>query len=139
MKNIFTLIVVLILAQVSCQVTSSGCENGVVYTFLDKSETFDDAILSCQAQNSTLAILPDLATTEAANDFLTRIDVGAAWIGLRREETGGALTDVDPTEPSAFNFIDGTPFVDDFASIRGVSPWRQERPNNDNGNEACVR
>lgn len=137
MKGIILMTVMLIKISTS-QVTESSCENGVKFTVVAERQIFDEATLTCQSRNATLAILPDKATTDAANDFLNRINAEATWIGLSRVADID-LGDSDPRDPSTFSFIDGTSFVDGFASVRGELPWRDDRPNNLLENEACVR
>lgn len=117
-------------------------DNQFEFLLLNESQlSFDDALLACQALNddSQLASLPDSDTTDFVNDFLQGIDfTDDIWIGLQRPLDSDFNDNDDLEDPSLFSFLDGTEFVDNFAQTARQDPWRDNQPDNDQDDEACV-
>lgn len=119
-------------------------EREVEYLYIDSVSNFPEAETGCEEQDPTaeLASLSDIETTHFVNNFIESIKdtVQSFWIGLTRPsdaelEANGTTNFGDPT---LYTFTDMTKIVEDsFASERGESPWKQNKP--DGGkNKACI-
>ena len=92
------------------------------YQFCADTKTWTDARDQCTLWGYSLTTIEDEAEDQMFNEYITRTEIGSAWIGLndRGEENEGNFTWVSGLESS---YVDG---------------WSANEPNSYGGNEDCV-